>query len=227
MNPLTHVAQVSQMFRRRFMPATLVHVLPTPSSHVAEAARMAGMQVVFRPAAKRPFPDMVDRLSREGSPQVELVGEEESARHDAIRDDLANGIRAAPGGNNAITEVTLIAVGTLQRADADIVARAPPEPRAASNVFFEIKTGGADIRPNQQYVYALTLVGRHVRSGDSRLPDVGLTPDVPLPAMDFLFVSAQPPDWRYEFALVLAADVNQAASLEQIMAYVAAAEAAR
>ena len=94
-------------------------------------------------------------------------------------------------------------------------------------MFFEIKTGGADIRPNQQYVYALTLLGRHVRSGDSRLPDVGLTPDVPLPAMDFLFVSAQPPDWKYEFALVLAADVNQAASLEQIMAYVAAAEATR
>ena len=45
--------------------------------------------------------------------------------------------------------------------------------------------------------------------------------------MDFLFVSAQPPNWRYEFALVLAADVNQAASIEQIMAYVAAAEAAR
>ena len=83
------------------------------------------------------------------------------------------------------------------------------------------------IRPNQQYVYALTLLGRHVRSGDSRLPDVGLATDVPLPAMDFLFVSAQPPNWRYEFALVLAADVNQAASIEQIIAYVAAAEAAR
>ena len=45
--------------------------------------------------------------------------------------------------------------------------------------------------------------------------------------MDFLFVSAQPPDWKYQFALVLAADVDRMASMEQIMAHVAAAEAVR
>ena len=93
-------------------------------------------------------------------------------------------------------------------------------------MFFEIKTGGADIRPNQQYVYALTLLGEHIRTSDPRVQSLGLAPDLPLPPMDFL-VSAQPPDWKYQFALVLAADVDRMASMEQIMAHVAAAEAVR
>ncbi len=220
-------AAASHALRARFTPGTLVHVLPTQGNRMAAAARQAGLTVAFRPASFWPYASLIERLSRKANPFLIEAGWDEVARHNAVREDLVRGIRATPGGA-AIIEVNLKSTVTPQRADADIVARAPKRPLASAQVFFEIKTGAsAEIRLNQQYVYALTLIGGHVISTHPQLSLVGLTAALPLPPMDFIFVDVQPPDWKYQFAMVLASEVNQAASITQVTAYVAAAETPR
>ena len=118
--------------------------------------------------------------------------------------------------------------GSRLRADADIVARAPRRITEASHCFFEIKTGTySDVRWNQQYVYALALVGGHVSSASGKVLGVGLTPLVPLPAMDFLLVAADPPDFAAQFFLVKASEVNGVETLALVMARIAALESRR
>ncbi len=81
----------------------------------------------------------------------------------------------------------------------------------------------SDIRPNQRYVYALSLLGGHVKSTDLRLPKVGLSPGV-LPAMDFLLVVAERPGVKYQYGLIRASQVDQDGSLAQIEAFAEALE---
>jgi hypothetical protein len=158
-------------------------------------------------------------------PGIELVGQDEIDRHDRLRDHLADGINAAPGGGAAVTEISLTAAGSRIRADADIIAKAPRSSEA-SHTLFEVKTGPyADIRWNQQYVYALALVGGHVSSASAKLAKVGLAPLTQLPAMDFLLVAADPPDFKAQFYLIRASEVNGAATLALVMARIAALEA--
>ena len=89
----------------------------------------------------------------------------------------------------------------------------------------EVKTGSrSEIRTNQQYVYALALVGNHVVAKDLRVSLIGLTPDVPLPPMDFLIITAEPPNYLPDFGLILASVVDKGATLAQIMANIAVLE---
>ncbi|MBR0666318.1 hypothetical protein GXW71_18295 [Roseomonas hellenica] len=222
----TGIAEISRMFRQRFLPGTTVHVLPGNSDRIAQAARMAGMNIAFRAASLWPFPDLIDGLSRRGTPGVELVGRDEIAQHNAVRDFLVTGIRSAPGGA-AIIEVPLRATMSALRADADIVARSPRLPGAAGQVFFEVKTGRfSEIRPNQGYVYSLALIGQHVRSEHPGLQTVGLVPGAPLPPMDFILAHTDPRDRDIRFALILASQVAREQSLAQIMAHVEAVRSA-
>lgn len=226
MSSSAHVLHLSHAFRSRFKAGTTVFVLPKYPSTIAEAARIAGMDVSFRPASKWPFPDLMDHLSRNGIPDFAKVGWEEIARHNAARDHIADGLRAVPGGA-AIIEVRLIANASSMRADADIVSNGARVPGAAQQAFFEVKTGTySEIRINQQYVYALTLVGGHVTSSHPQLALVGLSPNVPLPPMDFVLIDVLP-SGAIEPALILASQVDRVKTLELVMGSIAALEARR
>lgn len=217
---------LSQGLRARFQAGTRVNVLPRHPNHMADAARMAGLAVTFRPAALWPCPGLIHRLSQDGLPGVQTIGKNEIARHNAVRDYIANGLRTAPNGA-AIIEVRLVAEGSQIRADADIVSRGARAPGAAQQAFFEIKTGTySEIRPNQQYVYALTLVGGHVTSYHPGLPTVGLPVGASLPAMDFVLMDVLD-DGTIEPALILASQVDRTSTLEQLMAFVAVLESRR
>ena len=183
------------------------------------------MTVKILGAAEWPFPGLIAQLAgRGGRLGATRVGQDEIDRQNQVRDHIANGINAVPGGA-AITEIAMTATLSQLRADADIVARGPSRPRAAAQAFFEVKTGPfSEIRVNQRYVYALALVGDHVKSNSPKLPRVGLTPGQPMPAMDFLLMSADPPNYHIIPSLILASEVNKAASVELIMGTIAALE---
>ena len=218
------MAQLAQLFQRSFPRRTIVNVLPTPANHLALAAGMAGMDVKVLVAAEWPFPELISRFPRHGAMKPLLVGQAETAQHNMIRDRLADQLNAAPGGA-AIIEVAMSATLSQVRADADIVCRAPKLRGSAKQVFFEVKTGRfSEIRPNQRYIYALALLGGHVTSNNQRLPKVGLRPGVPMPAMDFMLVTADPPDYLPAFALLRASQVDRAATLAMIMGEIAMLE---
>ena len=198
-------------------------VSPWPGNPFAQAARAAGMGVTIKTAAEWPFPGLIRGGASIMKP--ELIGQEETARHDALRNMTADSINAVPGGA-AVMEVPLTATLSKARAVADIIARAPVRlPGAAQQAVIEVKTGSfAEIKPNQRYIYGLALIGNHLVSEDSEVLKVGLSPDVPLPAMDFVFVGAHGPDWTIHYGLILASSVNRAASIAEVIARVVIAE---
>ena len=155
-------AGMSRMFQQRFAPGTTVNV---PMGMDATAAKMAGLRVVYQPAGLWPYPGLLNLPS-----MARPAAWEDIQWHNHIRDLFADSVRAAPNGQ-AIVEVTMTAKSGA-RADADIVARGPRGmPGVTPQAFFEIKTGkSSEIRPNQQYVYALAITGGHVMSWHPQLP---------------------------------------------------------
>ena len=219
------MAQLAQLFQRSFPPRTIVNVLPMPANHLALAAGMAGMDVKVLVAAEWPFPELISRFSRRGAIKPTFIGQTELDRHNGIRDHLANGLNGVPEGA-AITEVAMTSTLSRLRADADIVARSPNRPGDAAQVFFEVKTGSfSEIRVNQRYIYALALIGDHVIN-NPRLTKVGLVAGLPIPAMDFILATANPPDYEITFSAIFASKVNKAASLALIMHEIAVLEGA-
>ena len=166
------------------------------------AVRLAGMDVSFLPSAFWPFSGLVDRLSRKANPFLIEAGWDEAIRRRAVRDDLVQGIRATPGGA-AMVEVDMRAMARPLSANAAILALARQMPSAAGRLFFDLQTGPtASVGLNQRDMYAMALLGGSVTSGNDQLPELGLTPGIALPALNFIFVDVQPPDWGYQFAMV-------------------------
>lgn len=216
------VVNLGQHLRRAFPPGTPINVLPMQGNYVAQAVALAGLQVRFLEANKWPFPDLISRLARHSRLlESQPIVSSETEYHNKVVNYVLRGLLGRPG-RTAIKEVTLNAVLSQARADADIVAQSPLRPEDTPQVVIEIKTGPAsDIRANQGYVYALALVGEHVKNDDVRLPTIGLKPFVPLPAMDFLLMDNAGPGLPIIPAFVRASEIDKKASLAQVMATLA------
>ena len=215
------IANLGQQLRRALPAGLTVNVLPGRPYKLLAAAKLAGLVVRPLDATKWPFPNLMLRHGQgDGILSPTLVGQAEIAFHNAVRDDVARMMSISPGGA-AIKEVRLAATFTQLRADADIIARGARGAGYAPQVLVEVKTGlFSDLNQNQSYIYALALVGGHLRSLDPNLPRVGLVPDVLMPAMDFLLVTTEAAGSPYEFWLIRAAQVNNATSVAQIMVWI-------
>ena len=148
------------------------------------AVRLAGMNVTFLPSAFWPFSGLIDRLSRKANPFLIEAGWDEATRHKAVRDDLVRSIRAVPGG----AVISPVRSGSFANSSqpVDFVARTPARSTASGRVLFSIKIG--DASPLQRVLSPPALTGLSIE---------------PV-AADVIFVDVQPPDWTYQFAMVLA-----------------------
>lgn len=218
-----NMSRASQQLRTRFPPGTEVNVVPTAGSYAAEVVTMAGMRVRYLEIPKWPFPELILKFSQiSGDMRPLFVSKAAIDYHDEIVNYVYRGIASRPGGA-AIKEVTLNATVSVARADADIIAKAPFRPGDSPQVLVEVKTGlSADVRGNQDYVYSLALIGGHVVSADPRLPQVGLTPAVPLPAMDFLLITNEGRNLPIIPYLVRASIVDRVKSIAALTAYLKA-----
>ena len=111
--------------------------------------------------------------------------------HDAVVRHVAEIVRRS--GGVAVQEIRLEAVGTNVVARVDLIVRTlrvPPIP-----FMIEVKTGQDwDFTDPQWVVYPLVIIGQHVMALDQRVTQVGLTPNVLLPAMEIHLHYAEAPN---------------------------------